>query len=79
MLIQILVTVGAVVCTVLGLVHILYTFYTTKFSATDVNVNTLMNTATLNITTKTTVAKAWKEFNARDSVGIIFFHYSTYY
>jgi len=71
MLEQILLIAGATVFGVLGLIHLLYTFYTNKFDARDQTVTTGMKSTSPVLTKETTMWKAWIGFNASHGLGAI--------
>lgn len=66
---QILIIVGASIFGVLGIVHLLYTFFTNKFEAYDSSVTDAMKKTSLILTKETTVWDAWIGFNASHSFG----------
>ena len=70
---QILYIVGASVFGLLGFIHLIYTFFTTKFNAYDPNVTKAMKNTSPVITKETTIWGAWIGFNASHSLGAIFF------
>lgn len=66
---QILLITGATIFGVLGTIHLVYTFFTNKFNATDSAVTEAMKDASPNLTKQTTMWKAWVGFNASHSLG----------
>lgn len=64
---------GSAIFVVLGTVHLLYTFFTKKFSVRDNNTEEMMKMTHPVLTKKTTMWKAWVGFNASHSIGAIFF------
>lgn len=70
---QILLIVGASFLGVLGVVHIVYTFFTDKFSVYDLSVLDGMKSTSPKITKETTVWDAWVGFNVSHSLGLILF------
>lgn len=63
---------GSLVFTILGTIHLLYTFFTDKFSSHDDKLIATMKLAFPKLTRKTTMWKAWIGFNASHSTGAIF-------
>ena len=70
---QILLIAGAFVLGVLGVVHIVYTFFTDKFTVYDLSVLNGMKSTSPKITKETTVWDAWVGFNVSHSLGLILF------
>lgn len=70
---QTLIILGALIFGVLGIIHLVYTFFTTKFAPRDPEVAPLMQQTTLRLTRETTVWNAWIGFNASHSLGAILF------
>lgn len=70
---QTLLIIGASILGVLGVVHIIYTFFTDKFSVYDLSVLNGMKSTSPRITKDTTVWDAWVGFNASHSLGLILF------
>ncbi len=70
---QTLLVIGASVLGILGVVHIIYTFFTDKFSVYDLSVLNGMKSTSPKITKDTTVWDAWVGFNASHSLGLILF------
>jgi len=68
---QILLIVGSGILGVLGIAHLIYTFFSNKFDAYDKNVTAAMKKTTLVLTKETTMWKAWIGFNASHSLGAI--------
>lgn len=66
---QILITIGAAIFGFFGSMHLLYTFFTSKFDPFDLSVKTAMESSSLRLTRETTVWKAWVGFNASHSLG----------
>ena len=66
---QILLVIGASIFGVLGIIHLIYTFFTNKFEAYDPLVTEAMKGTTPVLTKETTVWKAWVGFNASHSLG----------
>jgi hypothetical protein len=73
MLPRILVSLSAVVILVLGVVHLVYTFWGPKLLPRDSALHTAMQQVSPNITGETTMWKAWVGFNASHSMGAILF------
>jgi len=68
-----LVAASAAIILLLGLVHLLYTFYGPKLSPRDPELQTRMQQVSPVITRQTTMWKAWIGFNASHSYGLILF------
>jgi hypothetical protein len=56
----------------LGSLHLLYTFFTNKFSSRNKEMVEAMKISYPNLTNKTTMWKAWIGFNASHSTGAMF-------
>lgn len=65
--------IGSSIFVILGTIHLLYTFFTNKFSARDPQTEEMMKASFPVLTRKTTMWKAWMGFNASHSSGVIFF------
>jgi hypothetical protein len=72
MIAQLLWIIGAFIILVLGSLHLVYTFFTDKFSSRNTNVVEEMKRSFPRLTNKTTLWKAWIGFNASHSAGAIF-------
>jgi hypothetical protein len=70
---QFLIIFGAAIFAVLGLVHLLYTFFTKNFDAYDPSVTDAIKSTTPMLTKETTVWSAWIGFNASHSLGAMLF------
>ncbi|PFH11659.1 hypothetical protein BCF11_4112 [Collimonas sp. PA-H2] len=68
-----LVAASAAIILLLGLVHLLYTFYGPKLLPRDRELQTRMQEVSPGITRQTTMWKAWVGFNASHSYGLILF------
>ena len=68
-----LVAGSAAIILLLGLAHLLYTFYGPKLSPRDRELQTRMEEVSPVITRQTTMWKAWIGFNASHSCGLIMF------
>ena len=68
-----LIAASAAILLLLGLVHLLYTFYGSKLLPRDCELITRMQETHLTLTRETTVWKAWIGFNASHSFGAILF------
>ena len=68
-MVQILLVIGASIFGVLGSIHLIYTFFTSKFEAYDPAVTEAMKATTPALTKETTVWNAWVGFNASHSLG----------
>ena len=63
---------GSLIFLILGSIHLVYTFFTNKFSSKNEKVITEMESSNPILTKETTIWKAWIGFNASHSVGAIF-------
>ena len=63
---------GAVIYVLLAGLHLLYTFFTNKFSVRDSATEEMMKKTYTVLTRKTTMWKAWIGFNGSHSIGGIF-------
>ncbi|MFC7048418.1 LIC_13387 family protein [Emcibacter nanhaiensis] len=70
---QILIIIGAAILGLLGVVHLVYTFFTPRFEPYDPAAIEAMQGSTLRLTRETTVWKAWIGFNASHSFGPMLF------
>lgn len=68
-----LIAVSAAVILLLGLLHLLYTFYGPKLLPRDPELLARMREVSPHITRQTTMWKAWVGFNASHSLGAILF------
>lgn len=68
-----LVAASAAIMLLLGLLHLLYTFYSPQLLPRDAALHTRMQEASPVITRQTTIWKAWVGFNASHSDGLILF------
>src|SRR6266852_7022843 len=68
-----LVAASAAIILLLGLMHLLYTFYGPKLLPRDPELQTRMQQVSPVITRQTTMWKAWVGFNASHSYGLILF------
>ncbi|WP_340678362.1 hypothetical protein [Paraglaciecola sp.] len=66
---QMLLLVGVSIFGILGTVHLIYTFFTDKFSPYDPLVADAMKSTSPRLTKQTTVWRAWIGFNASHSLG----------
>ena len=66
---QILLIIGVSIFGVLGTIHLLYTFFTEKFSPYDPSVAVAMESTSPRLTKETTMWRAWVGFNASHSLG----------
>lgn len=66
---QILLILGVSIFGILGTVHLIYTFFTERFSPYDLSVAEAMKGTSLKLTKETTVWRAWIGFNASHSLG----------
>ena len=63
---------GSLIFIILGSIHLVYTFFTNKFSTKNDKVIADMKSSYPILTKETTLWKAWIGFNASHSVGAIF-------
>jgi hypothetical protein len=68
-----LVAVSAAMILLLGLLHLLYTFYGPKLLPRDPELQTRMQQVSPVITSQTTMWKTWVGFNASHGLGLILF------
>ncbi len=68
-MVQILLITGAAIFGLLGIVHLIYVFFTNKFDPYDLSAKDAMQGTSLVLTKDTTVWKAWIGFNASHSLG----------
>lgn len=66
---QILLIIGVSIFGVLGTIHLVYTFFTEKFSPHDPSVAVAMESTSPKLTKETTMWLAWVGFNASHSLG----------
>jgi hypothetical protein len=66
---QILLIIGVSIFGVLGTIHLVYTFFTIKFSPYDQSVAEAMKATSPRLTKETTMWRAWIGFNASHSLG----------
>jgi len=66
---KILIIIGASIFGILGTMHLLYTFFTNKFTARNQHVVEAMQSTSPVLTKETTMWKAWIGFNASHSLG----------
>lgn len=70
---------GSVIITVLGTIHLVYIFFTNKFSPENKMLENEMKMSSPIITRQTTMWKAWTGFNASHSIGTMFFGLINFY
>ncbi|MDG1039500.1 MAG: hypothetical protein P8H13_10075 [Polaribacter sp.] len=63
---------GSLIFAILGSIHLLYTFFSNKFSSRNKQVLKEMKSSNPILTNETTIWKAWIGFNASHSSGAIF-------
>jgi hypothetical protein len=73
MLAQLLIIAGALLFGLLGVLHLVYTFFTNKFDARDPSTTVAMKATSPILTRRTSMWKAWVGFNASHSLGIVLF------
>ena len=70
---------GSVIFIILGVTHLLYTFFTNKFSSKNKRVIDEMKSSFPILTKETTIWNAWIGFNASHSSGAIFIGVINFY
>lgn len=70
---QLLLIIGATIFGFLGVLHLAYTFLTTKFDPYDASVADAMKNTSPRISRQTTMWRAWVGFNGSHSLGAIVF------
>jgi hypothetical protein len=70
---QILITLSAAIIMLLGLLHLVYTYFGNKLQPRDADLLARLKTTAPVISRQTTVWKAWIGFNASHSLGAILF------
>ena len=70
---------GSLVITILGTIHLFYTFFTDKFSSKNEKLIEEMKASFPILTKQTTIWKAWIGFNASHSSGAIFIGIVNFY
>lgn len=73
MLARILIAISSATMILLGIIHLLYTFFGNKLTPRDPAVQLAMDTTQMVLTTETTVWRAWIGFNASHSICAAFF------
>ncbi len=73
MIVAILLTFGSITIGILGLIHLLYTFYSNKFEPRDDGLGNCMRHVSPVLTQETTMWRAWVGFNASHSIGALLF------
>jgi hypothetical protein len=73
MLAQALLATSAAIILTLGVVHLLYTFRTSKFHPRDPELEARLKAVSPVISRETTMWKAWVGFNASHGFGAVFF------
>jgi hypothetical protein len=68
-----LVAASAAIILMLGIIHLLYTFYGPKLLPRDPELQTRMSDVSPRITHETTMWKCWIGFNASHSLGVLLF------
>mgnify|MGYP001154539958 CR=1 FL=1 len=68
---QLLIVIGASIFGLLGLAHLIFTFFTDKFNAFNSDVTESMKGTSPVLTKETTMWDAWVGFNASHSLGAI--------
>lgn len=70
---------GSLIITILGTIHLAYTFYTNKFSPRNEKLKGEMKSTNPILTRQTTMWKAWIGFNASHSSGAMFIGLINFY
>jgi hypothetical protein len=70
---------GSLPFIILGMIHLLYTFFTNKLSVRNGQVEAEMKASSPVLTHKTTMWKAWIGFNGSHSLGAIYFGLINFY
>ena len=70
---QALIVAGALLLGVLGSLHLVFTFFTQRFSPRDPATEASMKRTHPRLTSRTTLWKAWVGFNASHSLGAMLF------
>ena len=70
---------GSLIITVLGTIHLYYTFFTDKFSSKNPNIVSEMKKSNPKLTRETTIWRAWIGFNASHSSGAMFIGIVNFY
>lgn len=70
---------GSIIITVLGSIHLYYTFYTNKFSSRNEKLLQEMKTSFPILTKEMTMWNGWISFNATHSIGAIFIGVINFY
>lgn len=70
---KILLVTGSLIFLALGTLHLLYTFFSTKFLPRDPTVEVAMKGTSPRLTKETTMWRAWIGFNASHSTGAMLF------
>lgn len=73
MLGQILLIISSIIILLLGVLHLVYTFFTDKFYPRDTTLLTTLQSAVPIISSQTTIWKGLLGFNASHSIGFILF------
>ena len=73
MIARMLLATGSLIYLLLGTIHLLYTFFSTKFTPREASVEGAMQGTSPRLTSETTMWKAWIGFNASHSTGALFF------
>lgn len=63
---------GSIIFTILGIVHLIFTFFSNKFLSKNEKMILEMKSSSPIISNETTMWKAWIGFNASHSSGVIF-------
>lgn len=70
---SVLLIVGSLIIGTLGLIHLIYTFYTNKFEPRDEALGRGLRQVSPVLTSETSMWKAWIGFNASHSLGALLF------
>lgn len=70
---------GSLTLLILGSIHLIYTFFTNKFSTRNPALEEEMKVSSPVLTNETTMWKAWIGFNGSHSSGVIYFGLVNFY
>lgn len=70
---------GSLILVILGTLHLLYTFFSNKFSSKNENLISEMKNSHIILTKKVTMWRGWIGFNASHSSGIMFIGIINFY
>ena len=70
---KILMMISVLIILILGIIHLIYTFWGPKLTPRDANLKSKMESVAPVITDETTMWKCWIAFNASHSFGLLLF------